>query len=147
MSKNGYSRERTELCRSILMSLANLLNKPDTNLSTIRLTEFTSFVDLGPYDYASKFKKVLFEGSEGEELLKNEVDFDISTLIETLKFFSAHMIAEMLDFDCDSMRKNQNTVLRQDLGARFTIVLVLSPSVKKDAVYIVERQKLRAIPV
>ena len=148
MSRNEYSKTRTDLCRNILMGLANELNKPEVNLSTIRLTEFTSFVNLGPYDYAPKFERVIFESKDGRELCKNEVDIDIATLIETLKFFSARMIAEMLEFDCNSFFKNKNTVLRQDLGVRFTIVLVIAPhNLKKDAVYIVERNQLQVIPV
>ena len=120
MSKqNEYSR--VEECRSILKDWETILNKPNINLSQVRLWNFSDC--FGRSRCGTSFQSLTIQDREGNNLIDPEVDREILNLIEFLRLFSLDVIAESLGFT-DSVPDGKRAAWHHSLGERFSIILI-----------------------
>ena len=120
MSKqNEYSK--VEECRSILEKWETILNKPNINLSQVRLWNFSDLC--GTSRCGERFQSQTIQDRDGHNLIDPEIDREILNLTEVLRFFPLDVVAESLGFT-DSVPKGQRVAWYHSLGEKFSIILI-----------------------
>ena len=138
--QNEYPYILADVCRDLLKSWTIILNRHDINLSEVRLRDFSPAT--GDCNVPA-FKQIVFGDKDGRYLHKDQVDIEIATLAELMRPFSAHMLAQFLDVDFDSLHFNPKVLLHQGLGEKFDLVLIFSRnSCEEDEVFIIEKKRL-----